>query len=34
MSQGTVLFGAILLAFLIYITVKGQIPGYLDVLGI
>lgn len=34
MSQATVIFGAILFAFLVFITVKGELPAYLKTLGL
>lgn len=30
MRQSTVIFGGLLAAFVIYITVRGQLPGYLN----
>jgi hypothetical protein len=34
MSQSTVTVGALILAFLIYTTMKGNLSGYMKVLGI
>jgi hypothetical protein len=33
-SQSTIIAGFLMLAFLVYITTKGQLPAYLYVLGI
>lgn len=30
MRQSNVIFGALLFAFIVYITVRGQLPAYLD----
>ncbi len=30
MRQSNVIFGTILLAFIVYITMRGQLPAYLD----
>lgn len=30
MRQSNVIFGTLLLAFIVYITMRGQLPGYLD----
>lgn len=34
MSQSSVIAGALVLAFVVFITVRGELPGYLGVLGI
>lgn len=34
MSQTSVIFGALVIGFAVYITVKGQLPAYFQVLGI
>lgn len=34
MSQSTVIAGVILFAFIIYITMRGQLPAYLHVVGL
>jgi hypothetical protein len=34
MSQSTVIAGVLIFAFVIFITVKGQLPAYLAVMGI
>jgi len=34
MGQSTVIAGVIVLAFILFITVKGQLPAYLAVMGI
>jgi hypothetical protein len=33
-SQSTVIFGTLIAAFLVYITVKGELPDYLGVVGL
>lgn len=34
MSQSTVFFGVLLVAFVIFVNAKGELPKYLDVLGL
>lgn len=34
LNQSSAMFGALVIAFIVYITVRGQIPAYLAVLGI
>lgn len=34
MSQSTIIAGVILFAFIVYITMKGELPKYLAVLGL
>lgn len=30
MRQSNIIFGSLLFAFIVYITIRGQLPGYLD----
>lgn len=34
MNQSTLIFGTLLFGFLMFITVKGQLPEYLSVVGL
>lgn len=34
MSQSTILFGALVAAFVIFITVRGELPEYMGVVGL
>lgn len=34
MSQTSVIFGALLVGFLVYITAKGQLGAYLNIMGL
>jgi len=34
MSQSTVLFGVLIFAFIVFVTVRGELPAYLSVLGL
>lgn len=34
MSQSTVLFGVLIFAFVLFITVRGELPAYMSVLGL
>lgn len=34
MSQSTLLFGALVFGFFVFITVKGELPQYLNVMGL
>jgi hypothetical protein len=33
-SQSTIIIGAILFGFVVFVTVRGQLPAYLKVLGL
>jgi hypothetical protein len=34
MSQSSAIFAALLIGFVVFITIRGELRGYLDVLGI
>lgn len=34
MNQGTVIFGVVLFAFLVFITVRGELPDYMRIIGL
>jgi hypothetical protein len=34
MSQTSIIFGALLVGFIVYVTAKGQLPAYFAVLGL
>jgi hypothetical protein len=34
LSQSTVFFGALLIAFIIFVNARGEVPKYLDVMGL
>jgi len=34
MNQSTVIFGVLIFAFIVFITVRGELPAYLSVLGL
>lgn len=34
MSQSTVIFGVLIFAFVLFITVRGELPAYMSVLGL
>lgn len=34
MGQSTLIFGTLILAFIVFVTVKGELPAYLSILGL
>lgn len=34
MSQSTIVFGSLIFAFLVFITVRGELPKYMAVVGL